>query len=105
MEVAMNNEVVPMELDVQPIIAKRRRKQSKWTRVTMKYFTIEAASDRHEVARCNKCKKPFLHSIGSKVAGPSHLKRHLGWCLSKEELQKMGQLVRSTAPPKIIARL
>ncbi|KAH6791644.1 hypothetical protein C2S52_002121 [Perilla frutescens var. hirtella] len=105
MEAVMNNEVVPMELDVQPIITKRRRKESKSTRVTMKHFTMEAASGDRRMARCKKCKKLFTHSKGSIVFLPTHLKRHLLNCLSKEELEKMSQLIHSTAtaPPKILS--
>lgn len=57
---------------------KRRRKKS----IVWEYFTIETVSAGCKRAYCKQCKKSFAYITGSKVAGTSHLKRHiaLGIC-------------------------
>ncbi|XP_039038297.1 zinc finger BED domain-containing protein DAYSLEEPER-like [Hibiscus syriacus] len=62
--------------EVQPI--KRKRKKS----IVWDYFTEEIVGDGSIRAFCNQCKRSFAYITGSKVAGTSHLKRHieLGIC-------------------------
>ncbi|CAN0841101.1 Zinc finger BED domain-containing protein DAYSLEEPER [Linum grandiflorum] len=71
-----NNEL--MTPDSQP--NKRRRKKS----VVWEHFTIETVGDGCRRACCKQCKQSFAYSTGSKVAGTSHLKRHIakGTCLA-----------------------
>ncbi|XVF24759.1 hypothetical protein REPUB_Repub13aG0154900 [Reevesia pubescens] len=69
-----NNE--PLTSEVQP--NKRRRKKS----IVWDHFTVETVGDGCVRACCNQCKKSFAYITGSKLAGTSHLKRHiaLGIC-------------------------
>ncbi|KAG4941802.1 hypothetical protein JHK87_045673 [Glycine soja] len=68
-ETPLNNEdCIP---EAQPI--KRRKKKS----IVWEHFTIEAVSPECRRARCKQCAQTFAYSTGSKVAGTSHLKRHV----------------------------
>nr|CAB3472614.1 unnamed protein product [Digitaria exilis] len=55
----------------------RRKKSLVW-----EHFTIEEVAGGVTRACCNLCKQTFAYSSGSKIAGTSHLKRHitLGSC-------------------------
>ncbi|CAL0310654.1 unnamed protein product [Lupinus luteus] len=53
--------------------SKRRKKKS----IVWEHFSIEAISPGCRRARCNQCRQTFAYSTGSKVAGTSHLKRHV----------------------------
>ncbi|XP_071723617.1 zinc finger BED domain-containing protein DAYSLEEPER [Rutidosis leptorrhynchoides] len=71
-----NNE----EMETMDIIAapetqpnKRRKKKS----VVWEHFTIENVNADCRRAICKQCKQSFAYSQGSKVAGTSHLKRHI----------------------------
>ncbi|KAG7998079.1 hypothetical protein I3843_01G241200 [Carya illinoinensis] len=57
---------------------KRRRKKS----IVWEHFTIETVGPGCTRACCKLCKKSFAYITGSKLAGTSHLKRHiaLGIC-------------------------
>lgn len=57
---------------------KRRRKKS----IVWEHFTLEAINGDCTRAYCNQCKKSFAYVTGTKLAGTSHLKRHiaLGIC-------------------------
>ncbi|KAI9110294.1 hypothetical protein K1719_018736 [Acacia pycnantha] len=57
---------------------KRRRKKS----MVWEHFTVETVGAGCARAYCKQCKKSFAYINGSKVAGTSHLKRHiaLGIC-------------------------
>ncbi|KAJ8768087.1 hypothetical protein K2173_021027 [Erythroxylum novogranatense] len=59
---------------------KRRKKKS----LVWEHFTIETVSPGCRRACCKQCKQSFAYSTGSKVAGTSHLKRHIakGTCLA-----------------------
>ncbi|XP_008776870.1 zinc finger BED domain-containing protein RICESLEEPER 2-like [Phoenix dactylifera] len=61
-----------------PQPSRRRRKKS----LVWEHFTIEAVSGGCTRACCKLCKQTFAYSSGSKIAGTSHLKRHiaLGSC-------------------------
>ncbi|TYH57764.1 hypothetical protein ES332_D08G112700v1 [Gossypium tomentosum] len=65
-----NNELALITPETQP---KRRKKKS----MVWEYFTIETVSAGCRRACCNRCKQSFAYSTGSKVAGTSHLKRHI----------------------------
>ncbi|XP_061978153.1 zinc finger BED domain-containing protein DAYSLEEPER-like isoform X2 [Populus nigra] len=58
---------------------RRKRKSMVW-----EHFTIETVSAESRRAFCKQCKQGFAYSTGSKVAGTSHLKRHIakGTCLA-----------------------
>ncbi|KAM0974425.1 hypothetical protein FF1_017628 [Malus domestica] len=64
-----NNEVENTE--TQP--NKRRKKKS----IVWEHFTIENVGPGCRRACCKQCKQSFAYSTGSKVAGTSHLKRHI----------------------------
>ncbi|KAK7388639.1 hypothetical protein VNO78_23461 [Psophocarpus tetragonolobus] len=53
--------------------SKRRKKKS----IVWEHFTIETVSPGCRRACCKQCKQSFAYSTGSKVAGTSHLKRHI----------------------------
>ncbi|KAJ8755580.1 hypothetical protein K2173_022159 [Erythroxylum novogranatense] len=74
--------------EIQP--NKRRKKKS----IVWEHFTIETVSPGCRRACCKQCKQSFAYSTGSKVAGTSHLKRHIakGTCLS---------LLRSRGSPMV----
>lgn len=68
---------------------KRRRKKS----IVWDYFTVQTVEDGCIRACCNQCNKSFAYITGSKLAGTSHLKRHiaLGICpVSRERNQSNG---------------
>ncbi|XP_058756639.1 zinc finger BED domain-containing protein DAYSLEEPER-like [Vicia villosa] len=52
---------------------KRRKKKS----IVWEHFTIETVSADCRRACCKECKQTFAYSTGPKVAGTSHLKRHI----------------------------
>lgn len=60
------------------ISIKRRRKKS----IVWEYFTIETVDASCKRACCKQCKKSFAYITGTRLAGTSHLKRHiaLGIC-------------------------
>ncbi|XP_041015937.1 zinc finger BED domain-containing protein DAYSLEEPER-like [Juglans microcarpa x Juglans regia] len=66
----------PLCLEAPP--NKRRRKKS----IVWEHFTIETVGPGCTRACCKLCKKSFAYITGSKLAGTSHLKRHiaLGIC-------------------------
>ncbi|XWS27044.1 hypothetical protein CRYUN_Cryun26dG0082800 [Craigia yunnanensis] len=66
-----NNELALITPETQP--SKRRKKKS----MVWEYFTIETVSPGCRRACCKRCKQSFAYSTGSKVAGTSHLKRHI----------------------------
>ncbi|XP_048334044.2 zinc finger BED domain-containing protein DAYSLEEPER [Ziziphus jujuba] len=74
-----NNEV--NNIEGQP--NKRRKKKS----IVWEHFTIENVSAGCRRACCKQCKQTFAYSTGSKVAGTSHLKRHIakGTCHDKSQ--------------------
>ncbi|KAL6843604.1 hypothetical protein ACP4OV_026666 [Aristida adscensionis] len=74
-ELVQGNELVSVEGTPTP---RRRRKKS----LVWEHFTIEAVSGGATRACCKLCKQTFAYSSGSKIAGTSHLKRHitLGSC-------------------------
>ncbi|XP_062212314.1 zinc finger BED domain-containing protein RICESLEEPER 1 [Phragmites australis] len=76
-ELVQGNELVGVEA-TPPTTSRRRRKKS----LVWEHFTIEAVSGGATRACCKLCKQTFAYSSGSKIAGTSHLKRHisLGSC-------------------------
>ncbi|ONK60155.1 uncharacterized protein A4U43_C08F14970 [Asparagus officinalis] len=69
--------------------ARRRRKKS----LVWEHFTVEAVAGGCTRACCKLCKQTFAYSSGSKIAGTSHLKRHiaLGSCpkIKSEERRQL----------------
>lgn len=59
--------------DVETQPTKRRKKKS----IVWEYFTIENVGEGVRRACCKQCRQSFAYSTGSKVAGTSHLKRHI----------------------------
>ncbi|KAL0427124.1 UNVERIFIED_CONTAM: Zinc finger BED domain-containing protein DAYSLEEPER [Sesamum latifolium] len=120
----MNNELIPME-DTQPLDSemqldilepqpnhielppnnaeqqptKRRKKKS----IVWEHFTIETVGAGCRRACCKQCKQSFAYSTGSKVAGTSHLKRHIakGTCPVVLRNQEKNQLSPYSAPSKM----
>ncbi|OMO54395.1 putative Zinc finger, BED-type [Corchorus capsularis] len=78
-----NNE--PLSSEVQP--NKRRRKKS----IVWDHFTIEQVGDGCTRACCMQCKKSFAYITGSKLAGTSHLKRHISMGICPVSRQKNQQ--------------
>ncbi|KAF5459193.1 hypothetical protein F2P56_023171 [Juglans regia] len=71
--------------EVQP--NKRRKKKS----IVWEHFTIETVSPGCRRACCKQCKQSFAYSTGSKVAGTSHLKRHIAKGTCPALLRNQGQ--------------
>ncbi|KAL3629681.1 hypothetical protein CASFOL_026903 [Castilleja foliolosa] len=122
-EPVMNNELVPMEEETQGIDPdmqldiydppvnhiempqnneeqqppKRRKKKS----IVWEHFTIEAVGDGCRRACCKQCKQSFAYSTGNKVAGTSHLMRHIakGSCPQVSRNEEKSQPF--SAPSKI----
>lgn len=69
---------------------KRRRKKS----IVWEHFTLEAVNGDCTRAYCNQCRKSFAYVTGTKLAGTSHLKRHiaLGICPVSRLNQDTNQL-------------
>ncbi|GFQ04206.1 zinc finger bed domain-containing protein daysleeper [Phtheirospermum japonicum] len=121
----MNNEIVPMEEETQAIDpemqldildpqanhiemppnnaeqqpTKRRKKKS----IVWEHFTIEAVGAGCRRACCKQCKQSFAYSTGNKVAGTSHLMRHIakGTCPVVLRNQEKSQLSPFSAPSKM----
>ncbi|KAL3532299.1 hypothetical protein ACH5RR_005820 [Cinchona calisaya] len=106
----VNSEIVPFETqpnnvettptnnpEVQP--NKRRKKKS----IVWEHFTIENVSAGCRRACCKQCKQSFAYSTGSKVAGTSHLKRHIakGTCPVVLRNQEKNQLSPYSTPSKV----
>lgn len=89
-----NNELVSLET---PPIKRRKKKSIVW-----EHFTIETVGAGCRRACCKVCKQSFAYSTGSKVAGTSHLKRHIakGSCPMLLKNQQ-GQSTPFSAPSKM----
>ncbi|KAI9117565.1 hypothetical protein K1719_011731 [Acacia pycnantha] len=72
---------------------RRKRKSEVW-----EHFTIVTASPGSRRACCKQCKQTFAYSTGTKVAGTSHLKRHIskGSCSSLLRNQPQNRLTPYT---------
>lgn len=82
--------------------SKRRKKKS----IVWEHFTIETVSPGTRRAYCKQCKQSFAYSTGSKVAGTSHLKRHIakGSCPSLlRSNNQENQMAPYSAPAKMVA--
>ncbi|KAJ0745272.1 putative transcription factor/ chromatin remodeling BED-type(Zn) family [Helianthus annuus] len=80
------------DVDVQP--TKRRKKKS----IVWEYFTIENVGQGVRRACCKQCKQSFAYSTGSKVAGTSHLKRHIAKGGCAVMLRNTDPVTPKTAP-------
>uniref|UniRef100_A0A1D1ZFG6 Putative AC transposase n=1 Tax=Anthurium amnicola TaxID=1678845 RepID=A0A1D1ZFG6_9ARAE len=94
----------PLLLEAPPTSRRRRKRSLVW-----EHFTIETVSDGCTKACCKQCKQTFAYSTGKKIAGTSHLKRHItvGSCSKlRQEKKQLALLaasktgVNSTDPPK-----
>lgn len=104
-----NNEIVPVEPQPNNIETppsnpetqpnKRRKKKS----IVWEHFTIETVGAGCRRACCKQCKQSFAYSTGSKVAGTSHLKRHIakGTCPVVLRNQEKNQSSPFSAPSKV----
>ncbi|KAF3652555.1 Zinc finger BED domain-containing protein RICESLEEPER 2 [Capsicum annuum] len=90
-------ETPPNNPETQP--SKRRKKKS----IVWEHFTIENIGNGTRRAQCKQCKQSFAYSTGSKVAGTSHLKRHIakGTCPVVLRNQQNNQLTPYSTPPKM----
>ncbi|KAH7565010.1 hypothetical protein ACOSQ2_021272 [Xanthoceras sorbifolium] len=92
----------PPSSETQP--NKRRRKKS----IVWEYFTVETVGAGCTRACCKQCKKSFAYITGSKLAGTSHLKRHITMGICPVTRQKNQQTPytpdskpgNATDPPK-----
>ncbi|PWA78331.1 zinc finger, BED-type [Artemisia annua] len=76
----VNIEMEPVEpayLDMQTTPETQPTKRRKKKSVVWEHFTIENVGQGVRRACCKQCKQSFAYSTGSKVAGTSHLKRHI----------------------------
>ncbi|KAK9055110.1 hypothetical protein SSX86_026191 [Deinandra increscens subsp. villosa] len=106
-----NNALINMEMHLEPVYlgmetnnmdtppTKRRKKKS----MVWEHFTIETVSPGCRRACCKQCKQSFAYSTGSKVAGTSHLKRHIakGGCPVVLRNQHMDPMTPFSAPSKL----
>ncbi|XP_066391517.1 zinc finger BED domain-containing protein RICESLEEPER 2 [Miscanthus floridulus] len=78
-DLVQGNELVVSEVTTPPTTGTRRRRKKS---LVWEHFTIEAVAGGATRACCKLCKQTFAYSSGSKIAGTSHLKRHitLGSC-------------------------
>lgn len=74
------------ELETTPQPTRRRKRKS----MVWEHFTVEAVPGGCTRACCKLCKQTFAYSTGSKIAGTSHLKRHiaLGSCPKIKSLDR-----------------
>ncbi|XP_078443085.1 zinc finger BED domain-containing protein RICESLEEPER 2-like isoform X2 [Wolffia australiana] len=102
MEGTSNHEQLAME--VTPTSRRRRKRSLVW-----EHFTIETVSDGCTKALCKQCNQSFAYSTGKKIAGTSHLKRHItvGSCSKLRQEKRQLALMscsktdgNSTEPPK-----
>lgn len=89
---------MPLGIDTQPPSKRRKKKSIVW-----EHFTIENVGAGCRRACCKQCKQSFAYSTGTKVAGTSHLKRHIakGTCPVVLRNQENNQLSPYSAPTKI----
>ncbi|XP_012081198.1 zinc finger BED domain-containing protein DAYSLEEPER [Jatropha curcas] len=73
---------------------KRRKKKS----IVWEHFTIETVSAGCRRAFCKQCKQSFAYSTGSKVAGTSHLKRHIAKGTCPAVLRNQGNQLTPYTP-------
>ncbi|XP_022886197.1 zinc finger BED domain-containing protein DAYSLEEPER-like [Olea europaea var. sylvestris] len=92
----INTQTPVNNIEAQPM--RRRKKKS----IVWEHFTIETVGAGTRRACCNQCKQSFAYSTGSKVAGTSHLKRHIakGTCPVVMRNQEKNQLTPCSAPSK-----
>ncbi|KAL3840759.1 hypothetical protein ACJIZ3_025350 [Penstemon smallii] len=92
-----NTEAPPNNSEAQP--TRRRKKKS----IVWEHFTIETVGAGCRRACCKQCKQSFAYSTGSKVAGTSHLKRHIakGTCPVVLRNQEKNELTPFSAPSKM----
>ncbi|CAH2051381.1 unnamed protein product [Thlaspi arvense] len=72
LEVYNEVEMGSPEAETQPPIKRRKKKSKVWEN-----FTIKNTEPGCRRAVCNGCNQSFAYSSGTKVAGTSHLKRHI----------------------------
>lgn len=80
----------------------RRKKSIVWD-----YFTVQQISAGCKKACCNQCKRSFAYVTDSKLAGTSHLKRHIatGICPVNRQKNKGMTKVNQSTPFKTDAQL
>lgn len=80
-----------------PTATRGRKKKS----LVWQHFTVVNGPGRMKRACCNLCKQTFAYSDGSKVAGTSHLKRHitLGSCPMLKATDRDHQYLLTPGPP------
>ncbi|EPS67926.1 hypothetical protein M569_06846, partial [Genlisea aurea] len=89
-------ETTPANVELEPPIKRRKKKSVVW-----EHFTIESVGPGCRRAYCKQCKQSFAYSTGSKVAGTSHLKRHIakGTCPAVQRSQQQQQLITYGSVP------
>lgn len=73
-EMAHGNALVSADVSLPTSSRRRKKKSPVW-----EHFTIQhvPGDKRCRIACCNLCKGTFAYSSGAKIAGTSHLKRHI----------------------------
>ncbi|KAJ3697410.1 hypothetical protein LUZ61_001115 [Rhynchospora tenuis] len=81
-----------------PTATRGRKKKS----LVWQHFTVVNGPGRMKRACCNLCKQTFAYSDGSKVAGTSHLKRHitLGSCPMLKTTDREHQYLLNSGGPQ-----
>lgn len=84
---------ISTEKNESPILDAQSNKQRRKKSIVWEYFTIETVGADCTRACCKQCKKSFAYITGSKLAGTSHLKRHivLGICPVSRRNQEKNQ--------------
>lgn len=79
----------PLAIEAPPSTKRRGRKKSQ----VWEHFTVESVAGGSTRARCKRCDQTFAYSSGAKIAGTSHLKRHIamGSCPRIREEKKNQQ--------------
>ncbi|KAF4372321.1 hypothetical protein F8388_026994 [Cannabis sativa] len=86
-----NNELLGSDI----LPNKRRRKKS----IVWEHFVVKKVDAEHIRAYCKQCEKSFAYITGSKLAGTSHLKRHIALGICPVTRQK-NQLMTGTPGPR-----
>ncbi|KAG6410709.1 hypothetical protein SASPL_128775 [Salvia splendens] len=94
MDISIDQSAFP-NADARP--NKRRQKKS----MVWDHFTIETINPDCVRAFCNQCRKSFAYISGAKLAGTSHLKRHisLGICPVGRSKKEKDQMISHVPPP------
>nr|XP_025676722.1 zinc finger BED domain-containing protein DAYSLEEPER isoform X1 [Arachis hypogaea]XP_025676723.1 zinc finger BED domain-containing protein DAYSLEEPER isoform X1 [Arachis hypogaea] len=94
--IAVTNNKEKPDLGEHPNLPKRKKS------IVWEYFTVETVGAGCTRAYCKQCNKSFSYINDSKLAGTSHLKRHitLGICQVIRQKNQQGETQDTPNPPK-----